>query len=188
MFEAIGNAITGAFAVTSTLMILTFPTWLAGKIVAARTRALPVPFFYRLKLVRWASWYFTGIVGMTTVALALRPTGTFEVATRLVFVAVALVAYLATAGAAFYIGWTASAQRRARKARRDRSDPTPLVQGQFKQGASEGEDALRDLPTPGANDDTYVPAQPFTVAEKDGSTEGNTGYGPARPTEWEQER
>lgn len=188
MFEAIGNAITGAFAVTSTLMILTFPTWLAGKIVAARTRALPVPFFYRLKLVRWVSWYFAGLIGMTAVALALRPTGTFEVATRLVFVAVALLAYLATAGAAFYIGWTASAQRRARKDRKDSSDPMPLAQGQFKQDASEEEDTLRALPTPGANDDTYVPAQPFNVAEKDASSDGDTGYRPARPTERERGR
>lgn len=187
MFEAVGNAISGVLAVTITLMILTFPTWLAGKIVAAQTRALPVPFFYRRKLVRWVSWYFTGIVGLTAVVLALRPTGTFEIGTRLIFVGVAFVAYLVTAGAAFYIGWTASAQRRARKVRVDSSDPMPLVQGQFKRTNPEEVSTSRYLPEPGATEDAYVPAQPVTATESTAPIDGGAKPRPVRPADREQE-
>lgn len=160
MFEAIGDSIAGVLALTCALMVLTFPAWLAGQIAARQTRALPVPFFYRLKLLRWVSWYFTGVVGLTAVALALRPIGTFETPARVAFVGVALLSYALTAIAAFYIAWTASAKRRARKPQRDASDPVPLVQSSVV-GASQ------KLPSDGDDPAMYAPAtpQPDDVAQ-----------------------
>lgn len=174
MFEAIGGSIAGVLALTCILMVLTFPAWLAGQIAARQTRALPVPFFYRPKILRWVSWYFTGIVGLTAVVLALRPVGTFDTPARLVFVGIALLSYAGTAIAAFYIAWTASAKRRARKSQRDVSDPVPLVQSSVV-------GSPQKLPGGGDDPSMYAPATPQADDAGQPEEPGTDEYPEARP-------
>lgn len=169
MFEELGNFILGAAFFTVFLMIVTFPAWLAGLIAAWRTRILPVPFFYRLKPLRWASWYLTGIIGMVSAVLAMRPVGSFEPRTRIAFVCIAVVSYLLTAVAAFYISWTASAKRRSRKLGRDSSDPLPMAQGIATGSASV-------LPSAPVEAEAYRPAVP--------SEAGSEGDQEAEPEEY----
>lgn len=179
MFEAIANFITGAAALAVTFVILTFPTWLAGKIAASQTRALPVPFFFRPKLLRWATWYLAGIVALVAMVLATRPSGTFEAPTRLVLVVIALAAYGVAAIAAFYISWTASAQRRARK----EHDSPPARRG--ARGGGVGVQAGVSTSTAPAQipeEVAHPPARPHEEGrEATGEPEGD--YKPARPAE-----
>lgn len=169
MFEVVASSVTGVLALTITLMILTFPAWVAGLIVAAQTRVLPVPFFYRARPVRWISWYFTGILSLAAMALAIRPVGTFDASARVVFVCVAVVAYVLTAITAFYISWTASAKRRARRARTDASDPIPLVQNSLSgqpqrlPGVAEGPIGYVPATPRQSSDELYVDEYPAAV-------------------------
>lgn len=177
MFEVIANFITGLAALTVTFVILTFPTWLAGKIVASQTRALPVPFFFRPKAARWIAWYLAGVTALVAFILATRPTGTFETPTRLILAGIALVAYAAAAISAFYISWTASAQRRARReqARPDHGVPeglSPELPHRPAPATSEYRDDESD----------YPPARP-REAEVGAEESSLDEYKPARPAD-----
>lgn len=185
MIEALGSSVVGVLALTITLIILTFPTWIAGKIVARRTRALPVPVFLRPRLARWALWYFAGIIALLCAVLATRPSGTFDGPVRILLAGSALAAYAVAAVTGFYISWTASAQRRARR-ERDRSDPVPFPQGMNQENESGQSDAsTRNLPPEGATRGMCAPAQRKDVAapEYGSGKEGDSEYKPARPTE-----
>lgn len=165
MIEAVADIALTLLIVTIMLMLLTAPGWIAGQVVARKTRVLPVPFFFRSKAVRWTLWYFNGITSLVALVLATRPVGTFEGTTRLIFLAVALAAFAAAMVVAFYVGWTSAAKRLSRRGDAA-SAPLPVVGGWDPQEPQEdwrmlGQQAM----------DEYAPAQP----------QSDDGYRPAAP-------
>lgn len=168
MLDTIIDIATSVFIVTVLLMLLTAPGWITGKVVAAKRRALPVPVILRLKSLRWGIWFGLGAASLVLFVLTFRPIGTFEEGTRAIMASSGLLAYAGAGVVAFYIGWTASARKRARKAERE-SAPQPMPQGAFL-GAEE--DRGRVLPSPGDAENDYAPARPKDEV-----------YPPARPLE-----
>ena len=158
MFTLIGIA----FMLTALLVVLTFPVWIAGKIVARQTRALPVPFFLRRTWARWAVWYLCGIVSLTLFNLATGPLTMKSPWVALLQGFGSLLALVAAGFVTFYISWTASARRRARKEQQQVSFseyPAPGVEGLTR--PSETSTMLNGVPTlPDAHDGTDLYASP----------------------------
>lgn len=165
MIEAVVNTTFTLTILTVMLIALTVPGWVTGQIVARQTRTLPVPFFLRMKVVRWALWYLAGTTALVALVLATRPVGTFETGPRVVFVAISLLGYAVAMISAFYIGWTSAAKRLARRGHLA-SAPPPMGTGDPQYAVEQ------DWRRLGHRDgDEYAPAQPH--AEDD--------YRPATP-------
>lgn len=155
MFDAIANTTVSTLMITFMLVFITFPGWLTGKIIAHQNRVLPVPVFFRLKIVRWVLWYLSGVIMLTAIALALRPVGTFGIEARTLFAGIALLAFFVCVCAAAFISFTATAQRLARK-QHTGSAPPPLVEGY----SSEAPIVASEQQLPSNPVDDYAPARP----------------------------
>lgn len=170
MLEVILDSTITVIILTTILMMLTSPAWITGKVIARQNRVLPVPFFFRAKAMRWTLWYLSGITVLVGLVMATRPIGALETGTRVVLALIAIAALVTAMISAFYIGWTSSAKRLARK-NDSASAPPPVVPGFAQEVPNEWSheagqpEATQPVPTEYAparpcQDDEYRPATP----------------------------
>lgn len=167
------NLISILMIVTVLLVIITCPAWIAGKVVALRTRVLPVPFFLRRRWLRWLFWYLGGLLSIVLGGSVLGASTMVEPLRLVLMTLAAIGAYAFAVYVAFYISWTASARRRARKERAQAYPPAQMSGGVFAAPfIGEPQEGIARLPEPGEAAETYAPPSPHDDDE----------YRPPQPT------
>lgn len=108
-------AVLGIAALTCVLTVLSSPAWIAGVVVALKTRTMPVPMLLRAAWLRWAIWGTSGLIGYAAAILAVGYSAKALDGVTALLAGVALLGFAASYVAAFYIGWTTVARIRAHR-------------------------------------------------------------------------
>lgn len=117
MFEILWNVLAVLAVVTVILLLLTWPGWCAGVILAHRVQMLPVPALLRRKVVQWAVWYVSGFVLLGSVAIIATPES-YPSGARVAAAVIAVCCLAMCVADAVLIGWTGSVRRQVRWASR----------------------------------------------------------------------
>lgn len=164
MLDAIGEGFVTTATLFMVLLVVTFPGWAIGKLVARKTRTLRVPALLRRAALRWLLWAVSGVIALMATAVATRPAGSLTPEMRGVAVAVIVAGAGGALLVAFFIGWTATAARMAKRqagvqlAQPDSAPvryfgPPVATAPRTDVVADDGERRLGDV-------DEYVPASP----------------------------